>query len=163
MSEDVCRYCLEINNDTSITPCNCTSRVHNSCLLEWINKRQININNNLEEFKKRLTTCEICKEQFQLSYDIENRISENRISEMRNNQTTLKCYHLLPYLFLFLFLFFLFLLTGEFRLHSHNYHSYNNNSTNFTLQEFNTIRILKNNSVSIELDDTFFISFKTNP
>ena len=163
MSEDFCRYCLDVNNDNSIIPCNCTSRVHESCLLEWINKRQINYNSNLEEFKKRLTTCEICKEQFQLSYDIENRISENRVSELRNNHTTLKCYHLLPYLFLFLFLFFLFLLTGEFHLHSYNYKSYINNSTNITMQEFDTERFLKRNYNIIELDDTFFASFKTNP
>lgn len=145
MSEDICRYCLDLNNENSITPCNCTTPVHESCLIEWINKRQINRIDNLEEFKIRLITCEICKKQFKLSYDIENRVSENRISESRNNQTTMKCYYLLPYLFLGLFLFFLFLLTGEIHLYSYNYNSYNNNSTNITLQEFNTVRFLKKN------------------
>ena len=146
MSEDICRYCLDLNNENSVIPCNCTSPVHEICLIEWINKRQINRFDNFEEFKRRLITCEICNKQFQLSHNIENRINQNRITESRNNHTTLKCYYFLPYLFLGLFLFFLFLLTGEIHQYSNSYNSYINNSTNITLQEFeqefDTVRFL---------------------
>jgi len=163
MSEDICRYCLEVNNKNSITPCNCTSPVHKSCLIEWLSKRQVNHNSNLEEFKKKLITCEICKEQFQISYDIENRVSENRTNEIRNNRIIIKWYYYMPYLFLFIFLFLLFLLTGTFHLHSYNYKSYINNSTNITFQEFDAEILLKKKIVSVDLDDTLFTFFKTNP
>ena len=58
---DICFICLEHNDNTSITPCNCKTSVHYACILNWINH-------------KSNVFCELCNEQYTIHniYNNEN-------------------------------------------------------------------------------------------
>ena len=58
---DICFICLEANDNTSITPCNCKTSVHHICIVNWINH-------------KSNVFCELCNEQYTIHniYNNEN-------------------------------------------------------------------------------------------
>ena len=69
--ENICKYCL-ISEPAHqlITPCNCVTKVHTSCLNTWVNDRHID-------------NCEICKEVFQYKSEYQIAIWSHQSVEIK--------------------------------------------------------------------------------